>query len=729
MKLIIFSIFSIVGLCFGSVYYVDSSNGNDATSGLSTSEAWKTLSRVNDAALLPGDSVLFRREQVFRGQLIPISGSGAGDVVYGAYGTGGKPQLLGSISKSAVSDWVLESPDIWITSSGRAAAVGPELLPNPDFDSGLSNWYVWNNSASGASASLSRVTASGDYYTAPGGGSLYCRSTGKDLSDIQLWTADLSLVRGRWYTLSFKARASLAFSLPSGTIRLMRTSSPYMDYSSFFSKAVDLTTSWTDYKLIFESTATAADARIDFFLGGVIPESAVLYFDSLSFRELDGDPGVIPCDVGNVIFDEGASCGVKVMEEADLDAPGEYWYDPGKMALKLFSAVHPASGYADIECALTRHIISEGRKSYVTYEALDLRYGGAHGIGGGDTHHITVKDCDFSWIGGGILEDRVRYGNGVEFWRSSHDNTVERCTFDQVYDAACTVQGNGDPFEAYNIRFRNNIIRNSEYSFELWAEPAGTWLHDVYFENNTCLNAGSGWGHSQRPDPNGGHLMLWGNTNERMDRVCIRNNIFSESTHYGVRYTNRSAVSKFTVDYNCWWESSGPVARIENTDYDYASGWAAYRSITRHDTHSIHSDPLLNPDQSLSSASPCIDAGSSDVAVNDDFSGKLRPLAGGLDIGAHEFDGSSGVDHRTVRSASGLYRLFPNPGRASITILPAGRGRPVHVTVFDVLGRQVGQSEVPAGAGGMKTESLANGLYFLRLEDGAGIEIVKWVKY
>jgi hypothetical protein len=51
------------------------------------------------------------------------------------------------------------------------------------------------------------------------------------------------------------------------------------------------------------------------------------------------------------------------------------------------------------------------------------------------------------------------------------------------------------------------------------------------------------------------------------------------------------------------------------------------------------------------------------------------------------------------------------------------------VTVFDVLGRQVGQSEVPAGAGGMKTESLANGLYFLRLEDGAGIEIVKWVKY
>jgi hypothetical protein len=49
--------------------------------------------------------------------------------------------------------------------------------------------------------------------------------------------------------------------------------------------------------------------------------------------------------------------------------------------------------------------------------------------------------------------------------------------------------------------------------------------------------------------------------------------------------------------------------------------------------------------------------------------------------------------------------------------------------VFDVLGRQVGQSEVQAGAGGMKTAGLQNGLYFLRLEDGVRIEVVKWVKY
>ncbi|MDM7925247.1 MAG: right-handed parallel beta-helix repeat-containing protein, partial [bacterium] len=527
MRRILLLVSILHGIASCSVYYVDSSNGNDAAAGRTPSEAWKTLSRVNDAELLPGDSVLFRRGDVFRGQLIPVSGSEAGDVIYGAYGAGRKPRLLGSVDRSADSDWMPESPGIWVTTKGRAEAVGPELLPNPDFDSGLSRWVLWNNTASGASSSLSRVTASGDFYTAPGGGKVECGAAGQSLSDIQLYTASLSVVRGKWYRLSFMARASAAFTLPPGHLRLMKNVPPYTDYSSFSSNAIELATSWTGSEVLFESTATAADARIDFFLGGVMPSGAILYLDSLTLRELDGNPGVIPCDAGNIIFDEGASCGVKVMEESDLDAQGEFWYDPVNTALKLYSPVHPASVHADIECALTRHIIRQGRKSHVTYEALDVRYGGAHGIGGSETHHITVKDCDFSWIGGGLLEDHVRYGNGVEFWASAADNTVERCTFDQIYDAACTVQGSGDPYEAHDIRFRNNMIRNSEYSFELWAEPAGTWLHDIHFENNTCLNAGSGWGHGQRPDPNGSHLMLWGNTNERMDRVRIRNNIFS----------------------------------------------------------------------------------------------------------------------------------------------------------------------------------------------------------
>ena len=42
----------------GRTYYV-SEAGNDRNDGLSPEKAWKTLSKVNDIALAPGDRVLF----------------------------------------------------------------------------------------------------------------------------------------------------------------------------------------------------------------------------------------------------------------------------------------------------------------------------------------------------------------------------------------------------------------------------------------------------------------------------------------------------------------------------------------------------------------------------------------------------------------------------------------------------------------------------------------------
>ncbi|MFQ6099007.1 MAG: hypothetical protein ACE5O2_14855, partial [Armatimonadota bacterium] len=106
-------------------------------------------------------------------------------------------------------------------------------------------------------------------------------------------------------------------------------------------------------------------------------------------------------DVGNIIFDGGGSCGAKVWSENDLQQQGQYWYDERSRVLKLYSSECPATYYSEIECALRRHIVNESNAHYVIYENLALRYGGAHGIGGANTHHIVVRDCDLSYIGGG----------------------------------------------------------------------------------------------------------------------------------------------------------------------------------------------------------------------------------------------------------------------------------------------------------------------------------------
>jgi hypothetical protein len=126
----------------------------------------------------------------------------------------------------------------------------------------------------------------------------------------------------------------------------------------------------------------------------------------------------------NIVFNDGQGCGIKVWRASDVNAPHKFWYDPEQKQVLLYAERSPPECYRDIECALTRHIISQGGKSYVLYDGLHLAYGACHGIGGGGTHHITVRNCDLCFIGGGHQYTtpgghHVRYGNGIEFSRWS----------------------------------------------------------------------------------------------------------------------------------------------------------------------------------------------------------------------------------------------------------------------------------------------------------------------
>ncbi|MDD5570169.1 MAG: T9SS type A sorting domain-containing protein [Bacteroidales bacterium] len=717
----------ISNISFATNYYVDATNGMDTYDGLSPSTAWKTIARVNSANLIAGDSVLFKRGETFRGNLIPISGTALGNIIYGAYGTGNKPKLLGSIQKNSVSDWVNEGGNIWHTSQQAANTVGSELLPNSDFTANTSNWDEWHNTTNGASCVFSRTTTAGEYYTSPGGGKLVCTNNGTGNSDIQLWASNCSITSAKWYKFIFKAKASQQFTIPYAGIALMKNVSPYTSYSSSSSKAVNVTTSWATYEIFYKSNATATDARVDFLLGNIIPDGATFYFDSLSFKELDGDPGLISIDVGNIIFNNESFCGIKMKTEAEVNAQGKFWYDQDNVTLKIYSISNPASFYSNIEIALTKHIIDENGKSYDTYENLDLRYGAAHGIGGGNTHHIRIKDMDISWIGGGYLvgygDGKVRYGNGVEFWSAAHDNIVERCVLNQVYDAALTHQGEvTSGYETYNIYFRNNIVNNSEYSYELWGRPSNSSLHDIYFENNTCMNAGFGWGHSQRPDPNGTHLIFWGFVSQS-NNVYIRNNIFYESSDYSSRYDNNFELTKVTIDYNCWYESSGPVARIVSTNYDFATQWTAYKTASGQDAHSIPADPLLNPDYTLTNNSPCIDTGITSIIVTEDYNQTLRPQGNKYDIGAFEYIIPTGIENKNNLNE---IHIYPNPANTQITIEFSSQYSVV--SIYNLSGQEIKKLRAMSHELRVDISNLPSGIYFVKVVNEDGVSVGKFVK-
>lgn len=402
-------------------YYVDAVAGSDAADGATPGTAWQSLEKVNTAKLGPGDSVLFRCGQIWRGSLKPQSGAAGTPVTYGGYGKGAKPALLGSVAANSPADWTCVGDDIWATAGGGALSV----------------------------------------------------------------------------------------------------------------------------------------------------------------------------DVGNIIFDEGADTGVKKWSPADLKQADDYFYDAQARKVTLRSEGNPAEGHRSIELALKRHIIDQSNRSYVTYEGLALRYGAAHGVGGSSVRGIVVRDCDLSFIGGGHQMTRsdgapVRYGNGVEFWSGARDCVVEDCRLWEIYDAALTNQGDGTNVQEH-IVYRRNVIWNCEYSFEYWNRNETSRTSDILFEHNTCVDAGFGWGHRQRPDRNGRHLMFYDNS-AATSGVVVRYNIFSHATDSLLRLHGRDWTSSLTMDYNCWHQPVGAIWLWGQT----AVGPAEFEQFSRQrgfDSHSIVADP------------------------------------------------------------------------------------------------------------------------------------------
>jgi len=100
--------FSLMGNA--SVYYI-SNSGKDSNTGLTTSQAWASLSKVNAYPFKPGDQILFQRGSTFYGSLtVKNSGTAGNPITFGAYGTGDKPVITGF---TTVTAWTNIGGNIW----------------------------------------------------------------------------------------------------------------------------------------------------------------------------------------------------------------------------------------------------------------------------------------------------------------------------------------------------------------------------------------------------------------------------------------------------------------------------------------------------------------------------------------------------------------------------------------------------------------------------------------
>jgi len=294
-------------------------------------------------------------------------------------------------------------------------------------------------------------------------------------------------------------------------------------------------------------------------------------------------------DVGNLIFD-GNCAGVKCWSKEQLKTAGHFWFDPETRCVWLVSVANPAETFREIEAALRRdNVIDMYDAHHAVFSDFDVRYGAAHGFFGSKCSYITIRNCDISWIGGGVQYiqqgEPVRFGNGVEFWADAHDHLVDSCRLWEIYDAALTNQGLGKNKQR-NITYRNNVIWNCEFSFEYWNRGEESITDNIVFTHNTCFNAGYGWGHVQRPDPNGRHLMFYSNT-AKTTNVVVTNNLFAHATESILRVDNRSWTKDLFMDENVWIQQPGADRHLVLWGSEKIHDFRIYQERTGLDRNSI----------------------------------------------------------------------------------------------------------------------------------------------
>ncbi|WP_321373604.1 LamG-like jellyroll fold domain-containing protein [uncultured Draconibacterium sp.] len=166
IKKIYSSIFAIIFVLlvansYATVYYV-SVNGNDANTGTSPEQAWRSLDKVNSFTPSPGDQILFARGGQWHGTVnVNVSGSSANPIIIGAYGSGSNPVIRGD---EEITGWTQYSGNIYrayFTAEMNQLFIGDKKMkaartPN-------SGYYISNSVPTSTSFTSSDLDAGIDY--------------------------------------------------------------------------------------------------------------------------------------------------------------------------------------------------------------------------------------------------------------------------------------------------------------------------------------------------------------------------------------------------------------------------------------------------------------------------------------------------------------------------------------------------------------------------------------
>ena len=464
-------------------YFVDSRSGLDTNAGTSRATPWRSLGRLSapGVELKAGDEVLLARGSAWReGLSITSGGNHSHPVVFSNYGSRDepKPMLIGSRAAGGAANWskVPGKPGQWCTYPAEFinAPNVTESLHNRGFDAGSAFWDIWNENPQGDS----HVTGSIDAQKVPPPTSNVSKSFGVHFRDMnsaptsytQLFTTNISVVAGSKYRLSFWAIASVDLNISE--IALFAMAPPYSLYAATAGPVLlKATSGWKQYSVVFVATVNANQAagnqgRVTWLFAnseahagqatGGLPDKADVWLAGASSKQVIlANPERVHFDtvrdVGNLLFftqaesthkSEPDQTGWKHWSTEGMNSDGDYHFDRYSRILTVFcSKGSPDKCWpGGIEAALDITQIELNNVQNVVIDGIALKYGAAHGINGENVNGVVIRQCDVSWIGGGVLSydfrstgKPVRYGNGIQFWNGAKNIEVHNNRLWQIY--------------------------------------------------------------------------------------------------------------------------------------------------------------------------------------------------------------------------------------------------------------------------------------------------------
>ena len=242
----------------------------------------------------------------------------------------------------------------------------------------------------------------------------------------------------------------------------------------------------------------------------------------------------------------------------------------------LYSEKNPGEYYKHIECVTygERNLADTGHD--MIFEDLKFMNSGVHAIAGeGKSRNIIVKNCIFENIGGCVWDrkQKIRFGNGVEFWNVADNIEISQCVFNNIYDSAVTHQGDSECEPADNLIFRDNIfIKCGMAAYE----QRDVLPKYAEFKGNICIDAGEGFSKQGEimprrseiwPQPMGHHIFLWRISKPTIGgKLIISNNKFLNAPYGAAIYSiiDQAAEEQIHISDNTYYTENQELLNYFN---------------------------------------------------------------------------------------------------------------------------------------------------------------------